>query len=110
MTMMLDVGSHPMQDVTLIPGLSAIENRYAAVVSDVWGVLHNGVVGYQEAGEADQFLETQLKPAALSAAAAESGQQLELRLHAGYDHSYWFIQSFIADHIAHHARTLLAGM
>jgi len=57
-------------------------------------------------GLADQFLETQLKPEALEAAAAESGQDLLLRRHPGYDHSYWFIQSFIADHLAHHAGAL----
>ncbi len=58
-------------------------------------------------GEADQFLETQLKPESLEASARASGQALELRRHAGYDHSYWFIQSFVEDHLAHHARQLL---
>jgi S-formylglutathione hydrolase len=57
-------------------------------------------------GLADQFLEEQLKPEALEAAAAASGQDLLLRRHPGYDHSYWFIQSFMADHIAHHAEAL----
>jgi len=41
-----------MNTVTLVPGLSAIADRYRAVICDVWGVLHNGVVGYAEAGEA----------------------------------------------------------
>ena len=59
-------------------------------------------------GEADQFLAAQLHPQALEAAAAVSGQQLQLRRHAGYDHSYWFIQSFIADHLVHHANQLQA--
>ncbi len=59
-------------------------------------------------GEADQFLANQLQPESLEAAAAKSGQSLTLRRHAGYDHSYWFIQSFIDDHLAHHAQTLLA--
>ncbi len=58
-------------------------------------------------GEADQFLERELHPQALEAAAAASGQSLNLRRRAGYDHSYWFIQSFVADHLAHHAATLL---
>ncbi len=58
-------------------------------------------------GLADQFLDLQLHPHALEAAAAASGQQLTLRRHEGYDHSYWFIQSFVGDHIAHHARYLL---
>ena len=57
-------------------------------------------------GLADQFLVEQLKPEALEAAAAESGQALTLRRHPSYDHSYWFIQSFIADHIEHHAEAL----
>lgn len=55
----------------------------------------------------DKFLEEQLKPEALEAACAAIGQPLTLRRHAGYDHGYFFISSFIADHIAHHARILL---
>lgn len=59
-------------------------------------------------GTADQFLERELHPEALEAAAADSGQPLTLRRQEGYDHSYWFIQSFVADHIAHHAHALRA--
>ena len=57
-------------------------------------------------GLSDQFLDSQLQPERLEQAAATSGQDLILRRHEGYDHSYWFIQSFMADHIAHHARVL----
>jgi len=57
-------------------------------------------------GLADKFLVEQLKPEMLEAAAAASGQKLSLRRHAGYDHGYYFIQSFGADHLAHHARQL----
>tara|TARA_R110000787_G_scaffold187093_11_gene298913 strand:+ start:483 stop:1328 length:846 start_codon:yes stop_codon:yes gene_type:complete len=57
-------------------------------------------------GLSDQFLKEQLHPQALRSAAETSGQKLNLREHAGYDHSYWFIQSFIADHMAHHALNL----
>jgi len=57
-------------------------------------------------GLSDQFLDSQLRPDRLEQAAAASGQALTLRRHEGYDHSYWFIQSFMADHIAHHARAL----
>jgi len=57
-------------------------------------------------GEADQFLANQLHPDALAEAAAASGQQLTLRRHEGYDHSYWFIQTYIADHLAWHAARL----
>ncbi|GBQ41544.1 S-formylglutathione hydrolase [Komagataeibacter europaeus] len=59
-------------------------------------------------GEADQFLHDQLKPELLAAAAGAAGQALRLRMHPRYDHSYWFIQSFIADHIDHHATILNA--
>ena len=57
-------------------------------------------------GLADKFLPGQLRPEALEAAAHRSGQVLTLRRHEGYDHSYWFIQTFIADHLEHHAREL----
>ncbi len=59
-------------------------------------------------GLADQFLAVQLRPEALEAAAAKSGQVLNLRRHEGYDHSYWFIQTVIEDHLRHHARELQA--
>ena len=58
-------------------------------------------------GQADQFLAEQLQPQALEEAAAVSGQALKVRRHEGYDHSYWFIQSFVGDHLAHHAKSLL---
>ncbi len=57
-------------------------------------------------GEADQFLAEQLRPDALAQAAEQSGQALTLRRHAGYDHSYWFVQSVIAEQLSHHARLL----
>jgi S-formylglutathione hydrolase len=57
-------------------------------------------------GTADRFLDSQLKPEALEAAAAASGQVLTLRRQEGYDHSYWFIQTVIEDHLRHHAKTL----
>jgi S-formylglutathione hydrolase len=57
-------------------------------------------------GAADQFLEAQLKPELFDQACAEAGQALLLRRHAGYDHSYWFIASFIDEHLRHHASAL----
>jgi S-formylglutathione hydrolase len=57
-------------------------------------------------GQDDGFLVNQLKPELLQAASIASKHPLTLRLHAGYDHSYFFIASFIADHIAHHADAL----
>ena len=60
-------------------------------------------------GLADKFLAEQLQPERLEAACAAAGQPLTLRRHAGYDHGYYFIATFVADHLAHHARTLRAG-
>lgn len=57
-------------------------------------------------GLADKFLETQLHPEALEAACAQVGQPLTLRRHAGYDHGYYFVQTFINDHLRHHAAAL----
>lgn len=54
----------------------------------------------------DRFLDAQLKPELFEAACARAGQALRLRRHAGYDHSYWFIQSFVEDHLRHHAAVL----
>ena len=57
-------------------------------------------------GEADGFLEEQLKPELLAEACAAAGQALELRMQPGYDHSYYFIASFVEDHLRHHAAAL----
>ncbi|CAG9175342.1 S-formylglutathione hydrolase [Cupriavidus pinatubonensis] len=57
-------------------------------------------------GLSDQFLQNQLHPEALEAACAAVGQPLTLRRHTGYDHGYFFISTFIADHIRHHAGQL----
>ncbi|MEH6824143.1 MAG: S-formylglutathione hydrolase [Motiliproteus sp.] len=57
-------------------------------------------------GEADDFLETQLKPERLEAAASANHYPLELRRHEGYDHSYYFIASFIEQHLRFHAARL----
>ena len=57
-------------------------------------------------GEADNFLQEQLKPELLSSVCVETGQPLQLRMQPGYDHSYYFIASFIEDHIEFHASSL----
>ena len=57
-------------------------------------------------GLADKFLEGQLHPHLFEAACAQIGQPLTLRRHAGYDHGYYFIQTFIDDHLQHHAKGL----
>jgi len=55
-------------------------------------------------GEADEFLSSQLRPELLEAACERVGHPLILRRRPGYDHSYYFISSFIGEHIEHHAR------
>ncbi len=57
-------------------------------------------------GGADEFLAGQLRPELLQAACTQAGHPLTLRLQPGYDHSYYFIATFLADHFAHHARGL----
>ncbi len=60
-----------------------------------------------DVGDADSFLNTQLKPDRLKAACAAAGQPLTLRRQPGYDHSYYFISSFMAEHLRWHAARLL---
>ena len=57
-------------------------------------------------GEADEFLASQLRPELLEAACQRAGHPLTLRRQPGYDHSYYFIASFLADHFSHHAKAL----
>ncbi len=57
-------------------------------------------------GDADSFLAEQLTPQALTVAAAKAGYPLTLRMQSGYDHSYYFIASFVDDHLRFHAEYL----
>ena len=59
-------------------------------------------------GESDEFLDAQLQPWRLKEAADAAGYPVYLRMQPGYDHSYYFIASFIGEHIAHHAAALRA--
>ena len=58
-------------------------------------------------GLSDKFLAEQLHPELFEAACAKAGQPLTLRRHAGYDHGYYFITTFMADHLRHHAAQLV---
>ncbi|MDX5446308.1 MAG: S-formylglutathione hydrolase [Zoogloeaceae bacterium] len=58
-------------------------------------------------GTADSFLDEQLKPEVLARTCEAAGHPLNLRLQPGYDHSYYFIASFIEDHLRHHAAALI---
>jgi S-formylglutathione hydrolase len=57
-------------------------------------------------GEADNFLAEQLRPELLAAACAAAGIPLTLRMQPGYDHSYYFISTFMAEHLRWHAARL----
>jgi len=60
-------------------------------------------------GSADKFLVEQLNPDVFADACRRSGQAFELRMHPGYDHGYYFIQTFVADHLRWHAQALTRG-
>jgi S-formylglutathione hydrolase len=79
-------------DAALLMASGAARGRYDDILVDQ--------------GDADPFLTEQLKPELLVEAAKASGQTLTLRMQPGYDHSYFFMASFIADHVAFHARRL----
>lgn len=57
-------------------------------------------------GEGDEFLNTQLRPQLLQAACEKAGHPLQLNVRKGYDHSYYFIASFMGEHMAFHAKAL----
>jgi len=62
-----------------------------------------------DVGDADPFIEKELRPELLERACAEAGIPLRLRIQAGYDHSYYFISTFMADHLRWHAERLRGG-
>jgi S-formylglutathione hydrolase len=62
-----------------------------------------------DVGDADPFIEKELRPELLERACAEAGIPLTLRIQPGYDHSYYFISTFMADHLRWHAERLLRG-
>jgi S-formylglutathione hydrolase len=76
----------------------------AALLIEAGGPVFDNILVDQ--GTADGFLDEQLKPQLLEAACGAAAQPLTLRMQEGYDHSYFFIASFIADHIAWHADRL----
>lgn len=57
-------------------------------------------------GKADEFLAEQLRPELFAEACRQAGQSLDLRIHDGYDHSYYFVASFIEEHLRFHALSL----
>jgi len=75
-----------------------------ALIADGAGTSFDDILVDQGLG--DPFLENQLKPHLLEKAAEKAGRRISVRRHEGYDHSYFFIASFMADHIAFHAARL----
>jgi S-formylglutathione hydrolase len=84
----------------------AQESWYAYDASELVGQAryHSSILIDQ--GTADKFLNEQLHPEVFEQACAKANQPLNLRYQEGYDHSYYFISSFIEDHIRHHASAL----
>ena len=78
--------------------------QYDAVALIEDGARHDHILVDQ--GTADQFLEEQLRTGSLSLACAKAGMKPEIRMQDGYDHSYFFISTFLADHVAWHAARL----
>lgn len=62
-----------------------------------------------DVGDADPFIEKELRPELLERACREAGIELKLRIQPGYDHSYYFISTFMADHLSWHAERLKRG-
>ena len=87
------------------------EDRAAWRAYDACALIEDGAradVLLVEQGTADQFLEEQLKPELLAEACGKANIPLTLNMRDGYDHSYYFISSFLADHVAWHAARLKA--
>jgi S-formylglutathione hydrolase len=87
------------------------DDRSAWALHDACEIVRNlevapGAPLLVDQGLADQFLEEQLHPHRLEEACIERGVELVLRRHEGYDHGYYFIASFIEDHLRHHANVL----
>jgi S-formylglutathione hydrolase len=87
-----DEASWAVHDATGLMGAGAGQGRFDDILIDQ--------------GTADPFLERELQPQRFADACARVGQAVTLRMQAGYDHSYFFIASFIDDHVAWHARRL----
>lgn len=85
------------------------DNREAWLAYDACALLEQADTALPmliDQGTSDSFLEGQLKPSRLQEVADAKGHSLQLRMQEGYDHSYYFIATFIGEHIAYHAKAL----
>ena len=107
----------PVCQPTQCPWGEKAFSHYLGAERETWGEWDASVLMAQatqhlpmlvDQGDADNFLVEQLKPAALQDAAKRAGYPLISRLQPGYDHSYYFIASFIDEHLRFHAQALKA--
>ena len=105
----------PIANPSQVPWGTKALGRYLGSDSEKWkkwdaceliGLASENLPVLIDQGEQDAFLQRQLQPDRLIAAAQAATYPITLRMHAGYDHSYYFIASFIEDHLHHHAKTL----
>jgi S-formylglutathione hydrolase len=85
------------------------DDQSAWAAHDACGLVRRGPYPERiliDQGSEDQFLAQQLRPELFQQACESVGQALQLRMQDGYDHSYYFIQTFVGDHLAHHAAVL----
>ncbi len=103
----------PMQ----VPWGQKVLTGYLGVDQSTWGDYdatalinagkrHPGTILIDQ-GDADNFLDEQLRPELFVDACTSAGQAVNLRMQSGYDHSYFFVASFIEDHLRHHAAALV---
>jgi S-formylglutathione hydrolase len=88
------------------------EDRAALRKHDAVALIEDGAFVDElliDVGEADPFIENELRPELLERACAEAGISLTLRRQPGYDHSYYFISTFMAEHLHWHAERLRRG-
>ena len=108
----------PIVNPTRVPWGQKAFNAYLGADTTTWEAwdscalmlksdAQNAIPTLIDQGDTDQFLADQLQPAVLAEAARQSQWPLTLRIQSGYDHSYWFIASFIEDHLRFHAQHLV---
>ncbi|MCL4139991.1 UNVERIFIED_CONTAM: hypothetical protein GTU68_036054 [Idotea baltica] len=105
----------PITSPSVVPWGDKALTTYLGARSEAWArydatelvkANNSGASMLIDTGTSDQFLEEQLKPELFIAACNENNQALNYRMQPDYDHSYYFIASFVADHLEHHAQTL----
>jgi S-formylglutathione hydrolase len=87
------------------------EDRAAWLAYDATALIEQVQLPFEiliDQGTADKFLERELRPELFEQACKAAGQAVRVQRREGFDHSYWFIQTFVGDHLAYHAALLRA--